>query len=127
MINDLINKPYANGGRGPDSFDCWGLAREVYSRHGIDIPDYSISADSCSEITGAINTAVGVGQWSRIKKPIVPCVVLIRVHPQFTHHIGVFIGAGKFIHVRDYVMVERLDSPIWSCRIKGFWKYARQD
>lgn len=32
-LNDFIGKEYEDGGRGPDTFDCWGLARAV--RHQI--------------------------------------------------------------------------------------------
>jgi cell wall-associated NlpC family hydrolase len=40
LYADLLGKPFADGGRGPDSFDCVGLAIEVQRRRGLDIPDF---------------------------------------------------------------------------------------
>jgi cell wall-associated NlpC family hydrolase len=38
-VLDLLNKPYKLNGRGPDSYDCWGLVMEVYRRLGITLLD----------------------------------------------------------------------------------------
>ena len=40
FYESLIGKPYKIGARGPDEFDCYGLARHIQiSRVGIDMPD----------------------------------------------------------------------------------------
>lgn len=32
-VNHYLAAPYVDGARGPDSYDCWGLVREVRHRH----------------------------------------------------------------------------------------------
>ena len=38
--DDLIGRPFVDGGRGPENFDCWGLATDVFRRHGKILPDF---------------------------------------------------------------------------------------
>lgn len=128
MINDLIGKQFQSGGRGPDIFDCWGLVREIYRRYGVELPDYSIAADACQRIEGQIEDEKTSKRWVQIVEPEIPCIVLLRCHPDFVQHLGVYIGAEKFLHIRAEkekgVVVNRLDDPLWRRRFKGFWKYV---
>lgn len=126
MINDLIGKPFESQARGPDSFDCWGLVKEVYSRYGLYLPDYSISAYACDQIQHEIDGAKTNQEWEQIKEPTVPCLVLLKGDITFTQHIGIYVGKGKFLHAssKHGVCIERLESPIWKRRFRGFWQYA---
>lgn len=120
---DLINKPFIDGGRGPDGYDCWGLVREVYRRHGIFLPDYSISATACERISKQMIDSRS--EWIKLAAPEVPCLVAFKADLSFVQHMGAYIGYGKFLHTRDYgVCVERLRSPLWNPRIRGFYQYA---
>ena len=38
---DLLGIPFERGARGPDSFDCYGLAREMFRRAGVTVPDFT--------------------------------------------------------------------------------------
>ena len=38
-ISDLLGKPYTDGGRGPDSYDCYGVVLEVAHRMGVELTD----------------------------------------------------------------------------------------
>ena len=128
-VNDLIGKQFQSGGRGPNVYDCYGLVREVYHRHGIDLPDYSIAADACQQIEGQIEEEKTSGKWIQIDEPEIPCLVLLRCHVDFVQHLGVYVGAGKFLHIREEkekgVVVNRLDDPLWKKRFRGFWEYVQ--
>lgn len=129
-VNDLIGKPFSDGGRGPDSYDCFGLVKEVYRRYGIELEDYSISAYACEQISNEVEKAKHDPRWIKLDAPKVPCVVLLRADAYFTQHIGIYIGNGKFLHIRNFgVCIEKLSSPLWSGRanrLKGFYDYIEQ-
>jgi len=123
-INDLIGKPFVDCGRGPHGYDCWGLVREIYRRHGVEIPDYSISAESCAEITGAVQDGMQSGAWLELHQPETPCLVVIRIHPNFSVHLGVYVGYGRFLHVKNAVVIDKVSDPVWIRRIHGYWRYV---
>lgn len=124
-LNDLIGKPFGDRGRGPDYYDCYGLVMEVYRRFGKRIPDYSISAEACAEITNEVQKAKKeTDLWEKLDDLKVPCIVLLRAHVFFTQHFGVVISRNQFMHIMNYgVCVDRLDSSLWRRKIEGFYEY----
>lgn len=123
MIDDLLGLPFTDGGRGPEQFDCWGLAREVFGRYGITLQDYRISAMDAEKI-GAEMTKAAPG-WVKVTAPLpVPCLVVARLAcGSWANHVGVYIGNGKFIHAcrESGVCVERTSAPIWKNKIVGYY------
>lgn len=123
MYNDLIGKPFMDGGRGPDGFDCWGLVKEVYKRHGIELPDYTISAKACEDISKQIKESRP--DWEKLDTPETPCLVLLKGDLYFVQHIGIHIGFRKFLHVSSFgVCIDRLNSSMWKTKFRGFYKYV---
>ena len=121
--NDLIGVPFSDGGRGPDSFDCWGLCLEVFKRHGLSLRDYKLC---CHDSEGFNVLFLGaLPEWTRHEGPEipVPSVVAIRFNSGVVNHVGVYIGDGKFLHTREKtgVCIERIDAPYWKHRIEGFY------
>lgn len=123
MYNDLIGKPFKNGGRGPEKYDCWGLAAEIFARHGIQLPDYKINCDDASRIDGQIQSQRS--QWINCQNKVpTPALVVIRyAENDLLNHVGVYIGAGRFIHTRDKigVNIDRVDGTVWKRRIEGYY------
>jgi len=123
MWNDLVGKEFRDGGRGPDAYDCWGLAREAYGRFGKDLPEYRISCGDSESIDSA---ARGVeAKWRKLDKPAVPCLLVFSFDGSFVTHIGVYIGKGRFIHCREKVgvVIERTDHPYWSRHLVGYYGF----
>lgn len=123
IVDDLIGVPFADGGRGPDAFDCWGLCREVYRRFGLELPDYALC---CYDAEGFLrHFAEQRPLWQRHELPNVPtpAVVAIRFNAPSVNHVGVHIGEGKFLHTREKtgVVIELVASPAWRRRIEGFY------
>ena len=57
--------------------------------------------------------------WIEHEKPLVPCVIAMQFGLPFYHHLGVYIGDGKFIHTskaRGMVTIEKLDNPLYAKR-----------
>lgn len=115
---DLIGKPFKYGGRGPDCYDCYGLAREMFSRAGKTVPDYT----SPSEREKIIALMMDRRQvWKETeKKP--GTIALIRVPMNL--HVGYVLPYGKFIHTWEKsggVTVEHM--PDWEKRIIAYYEY----
>ena len=122
QIDDLIGKPFVDGGRGPDDYDCYGLAIEMFRRAGIAIPEQPISCMDTPKIAAEINNQRPA--WIHLTSPQAPCMVAIRLSPGIVNHVGVYIGGGRFIHAyrnAGGVCVNRISDPIWERRIEGFY------
>ncbi len=118
-IENLIGIPFQYGGRGPATFDCYGLLKELHARQGIDIPDY-VSPEDGARITALF--ACQMQFWKECKQEA-GATVLLRI-PGNTH-VGYMLDQNKMIHSWEGshgVTVERLD--IWKPRIRGFYRYV---
>ena len=120
-FDDLIGAPFVDGGRGPDEYDCWGLAKEVYRRFGIELPDYAISAMDAKNIGAKMNEEKP--KWIQVSPPLpVPCLVVIQMDcGSWANHVGVHIGFNKFIHAyrKTGVVIDRIKD--WRSMIVGFY------
>lgn len=120
----LIGVPFAYGGRGPDTYDCYGLLRELYKRDGIDIPDYTSPTDA-----GRITALMGcqLHLWE-LAECCVGAAVLMRVLDRSGNtnmHVGYVIDENRMIHTWESsggVVIEPLE--VWKRRIKGFYRYV---
>ncbi len=121
MYSDLLGKPFKDGGRGPDAYDCYGLAQEVFRRHGIELPDYRVSCEDASRIDATIEQEKPL--WTELDIPVVPCLVVLRFNSRVYNHVGVYIGKGRFIHTakKTGVRIDRINDAYWRNRIEGFY------
>ncbi|MCE5306378.1 MAG: C40 family peptidase [Acidobacteriales bacterium] len=125
----LIGKPFVDGGRGPDGYDCIGLVLAVYRDvYGIELPDYDIGATAVRDIADAIQTAAGSPRWTRSGPETAPAVVVMALHeehPDLVNHCGVCIG-GRILHTIKGIgaHVFTLPSPVWNGRIKGYYQWT---
>jgi len=90
--------PYVWGGEDPETgFDCSGLVRYVYLKHGIELPHFS-------------------GYQFKMGRPVskdelMPGDLVFFGNP--VHHVGIYIGNGYFIHAPrtgDFVKITPLNS-----------------
>jgi cell wall-associated NlpC family hydrolase len=120
-FDDLIGLPFADGGRGPNKYDCWGLVREVYRRFGVNLPDYPISAWDTVKIGDKM--AQEKRAWLEVKKPLpIPALVVIQMTcGSWANHVGVYIGENRFIHAyaKTGIVIDRIKN--WQSSIAGFY------
>lgn len=94
-FNDLIGRPFARGGRGPDAFDCWGVVLEVRRRLGLALPpDYASGALSRAHMCELFRTKALPPGWHRAELSR-GAVVLSATGA----HAGVFV-AGRILHTQ---------------------------
>lgn len=123
LYADLIGKPFEYGGRGPETYDCYGLVSELLWRIGQQAPDYH-SPTGLKEIAEAMHNATPL--WTPCE-PGTGALVAIRIPTRAdsrVSHVGMLLPHGRFIHTWERsggVTVERLDD--WKLRIRGFYRY----
>ncbi len=123
-LNDLIGKPFHEDGYGPDNYSCYGLAVEVFKRFGIDIPKINISVCASKKASQKAIEENLVKSWQPTKIITPPTGIVIKsTDPAFANHIGVYIGAGRFIHItiNRSVVVDRIAD--WKHKIIGYYSY----
>lgn len=117
-FNDLLFIPFEYG-----KMDCWILAREVFKRYGVDVPDYNPARQAVMLTNyefGCISQEMEkeLVNWDLIDSPEVPCLVVYE-SAGISPHVGVCIGNGKFIHTARrlvYPAIERLDNPRYATK-----------
>src|SRR5471032_2895422 len=116
---ELIGTPFKYGGRGPDSFDCYGLCLHLFERDfGMKPPDYGVSEDFGR--IQALMTSAAVF-WTPITYAKPGSLVLFRVG-RYIAHCGVVVSDSEFLHTWEQsggVVKERLEH--WKNRIVGFY------
>lgn len=128
-LTDLIGKPFKDGGRGPDSYDCYGLAKEVYHRYGIELPDYTVSCKDASKIDETVATEKKL--WIEIDREsiIVPTLVVMRFnYGMLCNHTGVYIGGDRIIHTinKKFAHIININDTFWNRKIAGFYIHPEQ-
>lgn len=123
--DDLIGLPFKENGRGPDVYDCYGVAIEVNRRLGKEIPDYAILV---AQVVEVIQQEVDnhKHEFMRVSKPEPGDIVLIRSEPGSGDHFGVIVGRSVFLHASARtgdVHRVRLDHPFYRDRIEGIYRY----
>jgi|SRR5579864_2390035 len=116
LYSDLIGKPYADHGRGPEFFDCFGVLIEIQRRLGNRLPDYISNPDTLDEIRK--------DDWREVFTPEPGDGILIRsLDPRW--HVAVAIDSYQMIHIRKegHVCIERFDDALWKRRIEGFYRW----
>ncbi len=124
MYSDLIGKPFAYHGRGPDSYDCLGLVMEVFKRNDIPIGALTSLEDPAAIASKLDNYA---DHLQELPGPRKLSVVMFSIVYPYVSHMGVMLDDyGRFIHaIQDCsVSIENINSPLWKRKVKGFYKWT---
>jgi len=84
-LSKVPGSQYVWGAAGPSGFDCSGLMLASYRAAGISLPH---SSQSQSHLGRAVS-----------KSDLKPGDLIFFYHP--VHHVGMYIGGGKFVHARN--------------------------
>jgi cell wall-associated NlpC family hydrolase len=120
---DLPGKPYVADARGPESFDCVGLALEIARRLGKQVPDYVSSEAELHAQLGA--GAATLADCPQIAQPEPGCVVLLRMSAS-EHHLAFMVDEHRMIHTLKGVgcVIERINSQLWQRKVIGYYSLA---
>jgi len=127
-LRNLVGGQFVNGGRDiVTGMDCWGLVMEVYRRYGMDVPDFTVSAFSYETIDMLTMGAAISKTWDEVKWPVdadAPLVVMMRIHPKYVTHAGVFVGDNRVIHTMQATGVVLSNIGSLRSRITGYYRYV---
>jgi len=119
--NDLLDKPFELGARGPDRYDCWGLCLEIGKRVSIKYPKVLTPVDT--EGQDQIIKTVSNSVFERIDKPEPYCVVTFSIVKPFVDHCGVVLpDLLYFLHIMRNHSVARQRLDVYKKRIEGFYR-----
>lgn len=108
---DVMGMPYRWGDQGDQGFDCSGLIRYAYGKHGITLPRRSADQAREGAEVGRDLEALRAGD-----------VLTFATSGRSISHVGLYIGRGRFIHsATNGVQISILspDDPA------GRWWFAR--
>ena len=105
----FMGRPYRNGAKGPDSFDCSGFVYYVFRRFDIAVP---ISTDGLNRIGYEISRS----------DVIVGDLVVFRIKGE--HHVGIMMNRTEFIHASKSrgVTIDSIDAIYWR---RNFYHFRR--
>lgn len=122
-------RPFAEKGRGPDAYDCWGLVVDFYRRElDIELPQLLEGYETTRDLGAiAVLAAREKARWTPIEEPaaLAGDVVEFRVLGEESH-VGLVVARGMFLHAlrSQGVVLERWRSPHWSARFLGVFRYG---
>lgn len=128
---DLVGKPYTEGGRGPEGYDCWGIVMECLRRQAIRVPDPFARQDQlrvkldqrAADATDWIASLFG--DWRRTEEQVIGSVLAFRDQDGDAVHVGVLVEPKRFVHAckRTGVALVRLERPPWPEHLLGMYTY----
>ncbi len=113
MAHRSLGAPYRYGGNGPRGFDCSGLVQFTHAQAGIAVP--RTAAAQRARARGVHPASLRQGD-----------LVFFRLDGSKISHVGIYIGAGQFIHAPSSgkrVSVASLHNPYWNQRLAGAGSY----
>lgn len=128
--HDYIGRPFRDGGRGPDSYDCWGLVRAVMAdRTGLALPAYGeISAADLVRVRSAMARDCDDG-WVGVADPRALDVALMASGSggRAIVHVGIMIDGARLLHVEaaTAAVVVGIRHHSIAGRLRGYRRHAR--
>lgn len=124
-----VGKEFAEKGRGPDSFDCWGLGKWVYEHHHpnkIILPGYEEFYETTNdrETLGRVIDEQRQERWREVTDPKEFDFVLLRMRG-VPMHVGIVTKENHMLHCAQGIgtVHERFDSIRWRSKVLGFFRY----
>jgi cell wall-associated NlpC family hydrolase len=102
----LQGKPYKNGAKGPDAFDCSGLVYHVFKQYRTLPPPV--------EVQGRAGQAIN-------RDSLLPGdLVFFKIEGSF--HVGIVISGKEFVHASKSrgVAIDSFDTSYWRMRLVGY-------
>ncbi len=105
LVRPFLGAPYRYGGTGKGGFDCSGLVVRVYRELGVRLPRTAAGQFRALPPAGGLRPGD---------------LVFFSFSGGAIDHVGIYLGAGRFVHASDRgVVIERLDLPWYRRAYRG--------
>lgn len=128
-VTRYLNKKWEPCGRGPDTFDCWGLIYDFYKRFlGVPLPLYQVLPSDLRNVSETFSESSGSDMWQRVSNPEAFDVVGLG-RKSIIHHVGLYLenDGGMILHVGDGIpaKAETLNEIRKQYKRIEFYRHAR--
>lgn len=134
-----IGLPFAEGGRGPAAFDCWGLCAEVLRREcAIEVEPFAdIGTYDSPAIAERVAAEIARTDWRSVERgdarPFDVAVMWVtrrlmgRDTARTLSHIGIVAAPGRLLHIERETrsVCVRFSHPSIAWRIHSFYRHRR--
>jgi hypothetical protein len=126
--NDYIGRGFHIGGRGPQEFDCYGLAKEIAKNRGYFLPEQDTPESVDCRL--AIFQKEICPYLEPIERPLPYCLVVFDFRGRGLHIGTVTDRPGRFIHCSSStkrVVVSKLKDINFNRHIYGFYRLTNKN
>lgn len=121
-----IGIPFLDCGRSFAGLDCWGLVKMVLAREFgcTALPDFTSQYRHARDRSLAKVFIDEMARWQRVRGPVAGDVAVFHFGGR-PMHVGLVVADNWMLSIdrRTASCLERLDSPRWSGKLEGFYRY----
>lgn len=127
-LSEFVGLPWADKGRGPQGYDCWGLLQLVYHRRlAIELPDFSEAYVTAADRDAVAALIAGHrSPWREISAEAVrPLDGVVMLEGGSACHVGMIAAAGLVLHMvpEGDSVIEPYTTGKLRRRIAGFFRH----
>lgn len=120
-----VEIPFKSHGRDREGLDCYGLVCLVYKELlGLTLQSWSHLYNDAHRVNPS-SVQQGFDQWQKVDKPLIGDLALFQAGRGM--HVGICLDRKgvQMLHTTEgvAVSVEKISSPHWSKRFRGFYHY----
>lgn len=114
----LVGTPY-------ETLDCWGVTREFYRLHGVNLKQYYLDAPNNTEVSAGLISKYR-SDFDKVTEPRYGDIILINLLG-LPSHIAVFLEEGLMLHTNKKTgcMIDKLSR--WEKQIVAFYRVRLDD
>ncbi len=126
-IARLVGAPFADFGRGPESFDCYGIVIEGARAMGLELPDYGSAASHLwREIGKRAEDRRAMFERIPLREALKGDVVAFHTRVEgIVDHLGLMVSRFDFLHATRATggQICSLGHPAWGAMVEGVYRW----